>query len=159
MKLASILLASCLIASAQEIPRFYRLDFVVKEFDENKLISAKTYSTLMSTDERQKGSSIRTGNKVSYSPSPGNTNFTDVGVNIDCQKLQEANGQLMVQVQAEVTSIPAGEVPANTIPLIRQNRWNASAIIPIGKAATLFSSDDQNSKRKMQLELIATPVK
>ena len=54
----------------------------------------------------------------------GNTNFTDVGVNIDCQKLQEANGQLMVQVQAEVTSIPAGEVPANTIPLIRhRNGW------------------------------------
>ena len=155
MKQIALLLACCLAASAQETPKIFRLDFVVKELDDNKLVSAKTYSTFMSTDERQKGALIRTGNKVSYSPSPGNTNFYDVGINIDCQKLQEVNGQLVVLVQAEITSLPAGEA----LPLIRQNRWNASAVIPVGKASTLFSSDDQNSKRKMQLELTATPVK
>jgi len=159
MKPIALFLALCLTASAQEAPKFFRLDFVVKEFDENKLVSAKTYSTFMSTDERQKGALIRTGNKVGYSPNPGTTNFVDVGVNIDCSRLQEVNSQLIVQVQAEVNSIPGGEILANTLPTVRTNRWNASALIPIGKVSTLFSSDDQNSKRRMQVDLTATPVK
>jgi len=120
------LIALRLSASAQEAPKFFRLDFVVKEFDDNKLLSAKTYSTFMSTDERQKGALIRTGNKAGYSPNPGTTNFVDVGVNIDCSRLQEVNGQLIVQVQAELSSIPGGEILANTPALVRINRWNAS---------------------------------
>ena len=158
MKRIALFLTLCLTASAQEAPKFFRLDFVVKEFDDNKPLSAKTYSTFMSTDERQKGASIRTGNKVSFSITP-NTSFVDVGVNIDCHRLQEVNGQLIVQVQADVSSIPGGEILANTPALVRTNRWNASALIPIGKVSTLFSSDDQNSKRRMQIDLTATPVK
>ena len=140
MKRIVLLLACCLVALAQESPKFFRLDFVIKEFDENKLISAKTHSTFMSTDERQKGAAIRTGNKVVYGTAPGNISSVDVGVNIDCGRLQEYNGQLIVNVQAEVTSIPGGEVPTNSSnPLLRQNRWNAAVLIPIGKASTLFS--------------------
>jgi len=32
-------------------------------------------------------------------------------------------------------------------------------VVTIGKATTLFSSDDLDSKRKMQLELTVNPVK
>lgn len=42
MKRIALFLTLCLTASAQEATKFFRLDFVVKEFDENKLVSAKT---------------------------------------------------------------------------------------------------------------------
>lgn len=172
MKIAHALMALSLAAPmlAQEGIKFYRLDFVLKELDENKVVSQKNYSTFMSADERwQKGASIRSGTKVPYQ-SPGvNFNYVDVGVNIDCQRLQELNGQLVVQVSADITSVPApsgvgaggttgeGNVPG--VPVVRQNRWNSVAVVAIGKATTLFSSDDLNTKRKLQLELTATPIK
>ena len=166
MKMAHALIALFLAAPvlAQESPKFYRLDFVLKELDESKVLSQKAYSTFMSTDERQKGASIRSGTKVPYqSSSGGQYNYVDVGVNIDCQRVQEVNGQLVVQVSAEITSVPAASTPGESavpgVPVIRQNRWNAVAVIAIAKATTLFSSDDLNTKRKLQLELTATLIK
>ena len=151
---------------AQDGTKFYRLDFALKELDENhKVVSQKNYSTFMSTDDRVKGALIRTGTKVPYQSGAGtNYNYVDVGVNIDCQKIQELNGQLVVLVSADITSIPAPSgTPAESavpgMPLVRQNRWNSVAVVAIGKATTLFSSDDLNTKRKLQLELTATPIK
>ena len=165
-KMAHALIALLLAAPvlAQEGTKFYRLDFVLKELDENKVVSQKTYSTSMSTDERQKGALIRSGTKVPYQGAPGTYNYVDVGVNIDCQRIQEVNGQLVVQVSAEITSVPApsgtpGESAVPGIPVVRQNRWNSVAVVAIAKATTLFSSDDLNTKRKLQLELTATPIK
>lgn len=164
-KMAHALIALLLAAPmlAQDGYKFYRLDFVLKELDENKVVSQKTYSTSMSTDERQKGA-IRSGTKVPYQGAPGTYNYVDVGVNIDCQKIQEVNGQLMVQVSADISSVPApsgvaGESAVPGVPVVRQNRWNSVALVAIGKATTLFSSDDLNTKRKLQLELTATPIK
>ena len=61
-KMAHALIALLLAAPvlAQEGTKFYRLDFVLKELDENKVVSQKTYSTSMSTDDR-KGALIRAG--------------------------------------------------------------------------------------------------
>ena len=63
-KMAHALIALLLAAPvlAQEGTKFYRLDFVLKELDENKVVSQKTYSTSMSTDDR-KGALIRSGTK------------------------------------------------------------------------------------------------
>ena len=137
--------------------------------DENKVVSQKTYSTSRSTEDSLKGALIRAGVKVPYQVAVGNFNYADVGVNIDCQKMREINGQLMVQVSAEISSLPApGVVVAGSTPaesaaplsmVVRQNRWNSVAVVAIGKATTLFSSDDLNTKRKLQLELTATPIK
>ena len=171
-KMAPALIALFVAAPmlAQEGTKFYRLDFALKEMDENKVVSQKNYSTFMSTDDRVKGALIRTGTKVPYQSGAGtNYNYVDVGVNIDCQKIQELNGQLVVQVSADITSVPApsgvgtsgnpAESAVHGMPLVRQNRWNSAAVVAIGKATTLFSSDDLNTKRKLQLELTATPIK
>ena len=171
MKIAHALITLSLAAPmlAQEGTKFYRLDFVLKEMDENKVVSQKTYSTSMSTDDRLKGALIRVGTKVPYQVGAGQYHSAEVGVHIDCQKIQEINGQLMVQVSAEISSLPApGVVVAGSTPaesaaplsmVVRQNRWNSVAVVAIGKATTLFSSDDLNTKRKLQLELTATPIK
>ena len=43
-------------------------------------------------------------------------------------------------------------------PVIRQNRWQATVAIPVGKPTVVFSSDDLDDTGKMQVELMATPV-
>jgi hypothetical protein len=156
MKLG-LFLSACLAASifAQDA-KFYRLDFSVKELDDNKVVSVKKYSTFIGNDE---SASIRTGNKVPIQTSAGNYQYYDIGVNIDCKRIREVNGQLAVSVVAEISSIPVPEGPAIQQPMIRQNRWAAAVSVEPGKPSTLFSSDDMNSKRKVQLELIATPMK
>jgi hypothetical protein len=49
--------------------------------------------------------------------------------------------------------------PASTPPVIRSTRWSADVIVPFRKATMLFSSDDAMSKRQLQMELTATPIK
>lgn len=164
MKMIPVLLALSLMvpAFAQEGGKFFRLDLVVKELDDNKVVNAKSYSTVVSTDEKISGANIRMSNKVPYQTAglASGFQYADVGVNIDCKKATELNSQLVLMLAAEVSSLQDGASGSTpNAPVIRQNRWNATVIVPVGKATTLFSSDDLNSKRKMQLELTATLVK
>jgi hypothetical protein len=53
----------------------------------------------------------------------------------------------------------AAETPDAPAPVIRQVKWNAPVIVPLGKPTVIFSSDDPSSKRQMQLELTARPIK
>ena len=173
MKLITLTLTVCLgipvlaqDPSKDFTPKFYRLDFVVKELDESKVVNSKTYTTFATSDEKARSvCSIRAGNRVPYrvsaGPGPSNFQYADVGVNIDCGgPARDWNGQLMLSVLAEISSVPVGEEAGpNNPPTVRQNKWNSTVVVPVGRATTLFSSDDLNSKRKMQLELTAIAVK
>jgi hypothetical protein len=111
----------------------------------------------MSTEGGSPGS-MRTGGKVNYEPSPGQMQFLEVGVNIDCRWVREVEGQLTLDIAADISSVAfdAGSPPK---PVLRQVKWSSKAIVPLRKATLLFSSDDVTGKRKLQLELTATPVK
>ncbi len=148
-------------AAAQEAARFLRLDFVIREFEDQRAVSAKTYSAMTTTDDRSRGMSIRTGNKVPYQTGQNNWSYADVGVNIDAQKtVIEANGQITITLVADITTMPTpNEGSSQMLPQIRQNRWNGVVTLPPSKATLLYSSDDLNSKRKIQIELTATPLK
>ncbi|MEP7363817.1 MAG: hypothetical protein ABI972_11225 [Acidobacteriota bacterium] len=164
MKLTTLMLAVCLAvpAFAQEAAKFYKLDFVVKELDDNKVVSAKSYTTFATSDQKERYvCSVRTGNRVPYQAALNSWQYADVGVNIDCAgAARDWNGQIMLSVVAEISTLPSGaEATPNALPTVRQNKWNSTVVLPIGKATTLFSSDDLNSKRKMQLELTATLIK
>lgn len=161
MKAVSLILALSACAFAQDA-RFYRLDFNVKELDDTKLVSTKRYTTIVgvSADSKlSRNAQIRAGSRVPYQLQPNSTQFVEVGMNIDCQDAREVNGQFVVHVNAELSSVPAQEGPITAVPVIRQNRWGALATVDVGKPTLLFSSDDLNSKRKMQLELTATLIK
>ncbi len=145
--------------------KYFKLDFVVKELDETRTVSARNYSAMVATGRPSRGCSIRTGTKVPIQTSPaGNPNvqvqYYDVGMNIDCNSATEIGSQFSLVVTAEITSLPAGREQSSPLPpVVRQNKWTGNVVVPIGKATTLFSSDDLDSKRKMQLELTVNPVK
>jgi hypothetical protein len=145
-------------------PRYFHLDFVIKELEGGKTINARAYAVTVSTDRER--TSVRSGNKVPVpteqrhgAGATGNTQFTyvDVGTNIDCWNSKEVQGQLTLMVTAEVTS--AAEAPDTPAPVIRQVKWNAPVVVPLRKPTVIFSSDDPSSKRQMQLELTASLIR
>ena len=85
----------------------------------------------------------------------------DVGISFDCKSAALIGNNLVLDLAAEVTSyVPSGgeNETLRVAPVIRQNRWSAPVIIAIRKPTTVFSSDDVSSKRKLQVELTATPL-
>ena len=147
---------------AAEQPKYFHLDFVVKELDGGKVVNARNYATAVATVDST--CSIRTGNKVPIpTGGPGGDHnqytFVDVGVNIDCRGgAREIDGNLALMVVAEVSSVAAGGSPMLP-PMIRQTKWSSNVIVPFRKPTVIFSSDDPTSKGQMQLELTATPIK
>lgn len=158
----ALLLVFAMTTLAQDV-KFYRLDFTLREMEDQRALSVKKFTAFSTTDEKMNGATIRTGTKVPYTVSnnPNNIqfNYVDIGVNIDVPYLREQSGHLVIRIIAEVTSIPASDGPVTSSPIVRQNRWNLTTLIEPLKAATLVSSDDLNSKRRLQLEVVATPVK
>lgn len=144
--------------SPKEPARFYKLDFVVKELDGNRLVNARTYSTTASTEERF-NCAIRTGSKVPVgAPGASVTHDVDVGVSIDCRSLKEIRNELSMAVTADITSMAQESTTSPGYPVIRQNRWSSNVIVPMKKPTVIFSSDDTTTKHQLQVELTATPI-
>jgi hypothetical protein len=144
--------------STPQQPKYFHLDFAVKELDGGKVINSRHYSMTTTTGESApNGCMIRTGSKVPVSSGGATGNFTyiDVGVNIDCRSAKEIDGSLATSVTADISNTAPGSNP----PLIRQTKWSSHVIVPIGKPTIIFSSDDVTSKGQMQLELTATPIR
>ena len=149
---------------------FYHLEFVVQELGaDGKPTNSRSYTTV-STDQNGHGTSIRANSRIAVptaSISGGNESqalvntqfqYINVGVNIDARNLREIGRQLSLELVADVSSM-AGPNDANLHqPVIRQNKWEASVLIPVGKATVVFTSDSLDSKGSMQVTMTATPL-
>jgi hypothetical protein len=178
-KLALLLLLTGIAAAtahaqspSSPIPlRHYKVDFVVKEVDAaGHVTNGRSYSTILATTNQGDPNQIRSGNRVPIRVTSGENAesgkgkdtvaYIDVGVNIDCRFVQEIDQKLAMKIKAEISSIPAGtDLNSGLDPVIRQFQWNADVLISPGSPTTIFSSDDVNSKTRVQLEVTATPLK
>ncbi len=146
----------------QQLDRFYRLDFVVKDFQDGKLLDSRNYFVYIS--DRNKGgrpTSVRADSKVPImAPSGGSFSNYDVNVGIDCGYRSEGKNNLSLDVSVDVTTLvpPENKSVSGPYPIIRNNRWASDVLVMIRKPTVIFSSDDVSSKRKMEVELTATPV-
>jgi hypothetical protein len=157
---ASALLAGTCLAQDAVPPKFYKLDFTVKEVEAGRVLNSRTYSAVVSTEhvEGPLHCSIRTGSKVPFSTGKEYT-FLDLGVGIDCRSVKEVAGQLSLYVLADISSALQEPTPSSGLPpTVRQNKWSSTVLVPFKKPTVVFSSDDMASKRQMQLELTATPI-
>ena len=164
-------------AKSPEAPtRYYHLQFVIQELgSDGKPTNSRTYSTTVSTGRTDHYGAIRTGSRVPIITGalhgPTNTGdsklefqyqYLDVGVSIDTQNVHENGGQLSMLLKAEVSSLAdsthasASELPND--PVIRQNSWQASVLIPVGKPTVVFASDALESKGGMQVVVTATQI-
>ncbi len=149
--------------AADAVPKkFYRLNFMMQELENDRVINSRSYSMILRGGAER--GAIRSDQSVPYSSKSGaNTEWhqINVGVNIDCRKLEELGGQVSLSITADISSVieshgEAGSSPS--VPIIRHNRWESTVFLPVKKPTVLFSSDDPASKRKMQLLLTVTPI-
>lgn len=152
------------VQQAENLPKkFYQLSFVVQELENERVINSRSYSVIMSNDKP--GSSIRAGEKVPFSSTSGTSTQwqqIDVGVNIDCSRLEELGNAVSLSVKASMSSVMEahGEnSPPSSLPIIRNNQWESSVVLPLKQPTILFASDDPASKRKMQLQLTVTTIR
>jgi hypothetical protein len=162
-------------ARAPEPPgHYYHLEYVIQELGmDGKATNSRTYSTIVGTERREQFSAIRTGSRVPiitgalHGPTAeGKLEFqyqyVDVGVNIDTQNVREIGRQLAIELKAEITALAeSAATPASGLvndPVIRQNTWQASVLVPIGKPTVVFSSDALDSKGGMHFVVTATPL-
>lgn len=149
---------------AAEPAHYYHLELVVQELGtDGKPMNSRTYTTTVSTDDRG-SASIRTQSRIPFAVGattssllPTQFQYQDIGVNIDARRAHDLGHQLSMDLTADISSV-AERDPNLHEPIIRQNRWQATVLIPIGKPAVVFTSDTLDSKGSMQLVVTATPV-
>jgi hypothetical protein len=138
---------------------------------DGKPTNSRSYTATVSTDSRDdRSTSIRTGSRIPVptgSSSSGNDSqalantqfqYVDVGVNIDARRAHQTGRELSLDLVADVTSVASTNDARIHQPVIRQNKWQASVLIPIGKSAVVFTSDSLDSKGSMQVVVTATPL-
>jgi Bacterial type II and III secretion system protein len=160
-------------AKADQTPaHFYHLEFVIQEMGtDGKPTNSRSYTATVSTDSRDgRSTSIRTGSRIPVPTGPfssGNDSqalvntqfqYVDVGVNIDARRAHESGRELSLDLVADVTSVAPTNDARIHQPVIRQNKWQASVLIPIGKSAVVFTSDSLDSKGSMQVVVTATSL-
>jgi hypothetical protein len=131
----------------------------VKEVEKSKVVNSRSYSLVVTANGDHRNGVIRTGSRVPVNVAamaPAQYQYMDVGVDIDTRDIRESQGQLLLHIVAEVSSL--GERAESAPPVVRRNRWESDVTVPVGKAVTVFSSDDVASTRTMQLDLKAMPI-
>jgi hypothetical protein len=157
--------------ASDPLAHYYHLQFVVQEMNEQgKPTNSRTFTTTVSTADTSELARIRTGSRIpvvsgSFQSGPDNKTLTntqyqymDIGVNIDVQRTREVGRQLALYLHAEVSSLAPNPDSELHQPIVRQNRWEANVLIPVGKPTVVFSSDTLESKGSIQIVVTATPL-
>lgn len=146
---------------------FYQLNYVIEELDASgKPVNSRSFSTTVST-AGNRFSSIVTGSKIPIltgttdADAKGGTQFQyiDVGVNITTHDVHEDGSSLSFTLKVEVSSLATPQMLGGVSePVIRQNVWDGTVLIPIGKSIVVSNADDLDSKGSIRVEVTATPV-
>jgi hypothetical protein len=144
---------------------YYHLDFQIEELGaDGKPVNSRTYSTSVSTDNHG-NMSIRVGSKIPISTgstfNDGKTvstqfNYQDVGVDIDVLETHDVGRLIALNLTADVSGLAQASDANIRQPVIRQNRWHATVLIPVGKPTVIFTSDSIDSKGSTRVVVTAT---
>lgn len=141
----------------------YRLDFVVKELDDAKIINTRTYSMLTQSSEDRGRSfgEVKAGSRVPVlttgKDGQNTTQYMDVGVNINAQLYVLENSTLLLIARTEVSSLADTQTGAN--PIVRQMSANTTGEIVIGKSNQLAIVDDPISKHRFEVDVTPTKLR
>ena len=165
-------------AAQQVVPKhYYKLNFVLRETDEGKVLNQRTFGMDISAEPPQSGQLInarpgdwwnmRSGTRVPFSGSK-DVNYIDVGVNLDVRAEEVPEG-LQMQVTSEISSlasetgvgVSSGDQRSGGVaaPAIRQLKVKSAVLAPVGKPTVVFTADDAASKHRFELEVTPTRVK
>jgi hypothetical protein len=141
------------------VTHFYKLNFVLKEMDEGKLVNQRSFTLGVAASSRASSerSSLRAGTRLPVGiGDKGYMQYVDVGTNIDAYRILEGTDGLELEISTEISSVaPESSGRADSTP-IRQVRATSSVLAPVGKPTLVFTADDTVSKHRFALELTPT---
>ncbi|HXZ70657.1 MAG TPA: hypothetical protein VEH31_07285, partial [Streptosporangiaceae bacterium] len=143
----------------------YHLDYVIRELDSGKVINQRKYSLSVEGSGRRESGHVRVGRRVPVAvagtaagPNPQYT-YMDVGLNLDCNLQEQADG-LLLQTMVEMSSVvTGGELAAPGVPVTRQARASMASLLTLGKPTVIGTLDDVDSTHTYQIEVTATRMK
>jgi hypothetical protein len=144
----------------QNDARYFRLDFVVRELDGKRTISSRDYSMpIVANDRFHRGAAIRTGNRVPILVSSKDTQYLDIGVNIDCSEPETVGAQLSMVLTVDISSLPDSQGGSqSTPPILRSTKWRSATLVAVAKPTIVFSAEDEHTGHVLQVEVTATPL-
>jgi len=152
-------------AAQQPGPKhYYKLNFVLQETDEGKVLNQRTFGMDISAEPpRANGMlldwwNMRSGTRVPIPDSKKDVAYIDVGVNLDV-RAEEAPEGLQLQIASEISSVGTESGTGVTAPVIRQVKVKSAVLAPIGRPTVVFTADDPASKHRFELEVTPTQVK
>jgi hypothetical protein len=134
----------------------YKFEFVIKEVEGTKVLNSRAYSMVASTGNR---SNIRVGSRVPFASKQGastEVQLINVGVGIDVNAVKEIADRLSFNIGIDISSV-AENGSSQSTPVIRQNTWNSTVSVPFKKPTVVFTSDTEDARRQMQVEVTAIP--
>jgi len=136
----------------------YRLEFAVREMEDNKKINSRSYTMLVEDGDWGR---IRVGNRIPYNTGKDQFQYFDVGINIDCHLRDHGNYIMLENTSIEISSIVKDESSTGGTPnpIVRQARSSVEPVITPGKPAVITSLDDVSSNHRYEVEVTATKVK
>lgn len=171
--LLTLLLAGAMTAMAQdqakkpEMPETknastrtsYRLVVNLFELENNKRVNERSFQLVAATGA---GSSrLDAGTRVPVTYKEGQSQYMNVGVNLDC-RLRDETGKLFADVRFELSSFAVpeqgAEVKTLNMPVLRNYNGEVDTQLTPGKPQVIASLDDVNSKKRVQVELTAFKV-
>jgi len=150
-------------AEVEKTATAYRLDFTLNELDDGKKINTRQYSMQSRTNDWNE---IKIGSRVPVESEQGKFQYLDVGMNLRCRLLDQADvaslgGNVALKVSADLSNfaIPEQQGKPMLPPTIRQIKFEGSTIAVLGKSMVVGIVDDPNSKRQYQLEVVVTKLR
>lgn len=144
----------------------YRLDFTIKELDDNKVVNTRSYSMVMESaeDNRRSYGEVKAGSRVpivtANKDGQPTTQYMDVGVSIEGQLNLRGDNNMMFDCHVEVSSlVTAGPGTAAGLPIVRSVRSQTTSELVIGKTNQIASVDDPVSTHRFQIEVTATKLR
>jgi hypothetical protein len=142
----------------------YRLEFKIYEVEGGKRTNERAYSMIASVPGGW--TNLRTGTRVPVTTGAGEkSQYIDVGVRLECRLTEQpgfgaTSGKVFANIRMEFSSLvlpeQSNEPRSSTMPVLRNTNGDVETEINPGKPQIIASSDDVNSKKKVQVELTAT---
>ena len=131
------------LSAPKQPDHFYKLNLVVQETnDAGKVTNERTFVTLVET-AKDFMQSIRSDDRVPVAATSDSSQYNrvDVGIDFDIRDVKEIDSALSFRLGLNANSvadIESAEGGTATTPtynhsVMRQNRWDAGVLIPIGK--------------------------
>ncbi len=148
-------------AVEQKPSGYYRLDFSIREMQDNKVVNTRAYSMVVEDGNR---GSLKTGARVPVLTGAAGSaqySYMNIGMEISCLVRSRAD-YVALDTSVEMETIASSEqTPTAPMspPVVRTSRTAVRAGVIPGKPTIIGSLDDPQGNRRFQIEVTATKLK